>query len=226
MFTISIATFAALTTFVFCDIASSSEVPWVVNIKSKVITILHVAHLFQWSIIIFQHNPKLLMDMSKSGMSLKNSTALEIRTLDLHMPFPLLHYSGISTLPKCCWIFQNQFLHSWWVHVCPWCAWPTSEIIIMDVHRNFWISLHHFLKRCTSHMLLPYTSSIMWWWISIGRKCPVHKNQITLPTSSGDELFNIPATAQHLVLTVTCYLYCKATPYQKIECFLNTKITG
>lgn len=47
MFTISIATFAALTTFVFCDKASSSQVPRVVKIKCKVITILHVVHLFQ-----------------------------------------------------------------------------------------------------------------------------------------------------------------------------------
>lgn len=50
--------------FVFCDKASSSEVPWVVKIKCKVITILHVAHLFRLNIITFQYSPKPLMDMS------------------------------------------------------------------------------------------------------------------------------------------------------------------
>jgi hypothetical protein len=71
MFTISTATFAAITNFVFCDKASSSQVPQVVKIKFQVITVLHVAHLFQRSIIIFQHYPKLLKDMSKFSMSLK-----------------------------------------------------------------------------------------------------------------------------------------------------------
>jgi hypothetical protein len=30
----------------------------------------------------------------------KNYIALEIRTLHLHLPFPILHYSGISSLPS------------------------------------------------------------------------------------------------------------------------------
>jgi hypothetical protein len=35
--------------------------------------------------------------------------------------------------PKCCFIFQNQFLHSCCIHIHTSCAGPTSATIIMDV---------------------------------------------------------------------------------------------
>jgi hypothetical protein len=38
--------------------AEVSKVPQIIKIKREVITTLNVAHLFQRSIIIFQHNPR------------------------------------------------------------------------------------------------------------------------------------------------------------------------
>lgn len=41
-----------------CLYERSSQFPWVIKIKRDVITVLHVAHSFYWSITIFQHNPQ------------------------------------------------------------------------------------------------------------------------------------------------------------------------
>lgn len=41
-----------------CLYEGSSQFPWVITIKWEVITVLHIAQLFQWSITIFQHNPQ------------------------------------------------------------------------------------------------------------------------------------------------------------------------
>jgi len=90
-----------------------------------------------------------------------------------HFHFLIIGSATSEVFDQC---YKNQFLHSFWVHICPWWARHTSVIITMDVHLTIF-------NHCTIFSLAVLSSHhhhthVTWQWISTeGKQRITHKNK-------------------------------------------------
>jgi hypothetical protein len=100
---------------------SITKLPYIITVKWHIITSLHIAHLFIWSIIIiFQHNPQAHWCISPILAPVKNFITTKIRPLNSqpimksHFHFPIILQSLTCFIASVFWTaLQVSFYEQW-----------------------------------------------------------------------------------------------------------------
>jgi hypothetical protein len=133
----------------------------------------NVACLFQWSIAIFHHKLQIYAFVT-FWHEFKNSVAFSNWAVLRSQQFTNGHFHHLSLWNRCppsnvASVFPNHFLHSCFVHICPWCAEVAGAMMMMMM--MIISSLMPILKPCSffwhSALLCLYQYGIAILWGSI-----------------------------------------------------------
>jgi hypothetical protein len=193
----------------------------------------------QWSVTSFQHIPREhlthLLHLGKSSI-----IPLQSGSFSLSSSWTLL---CTVTMNKASTADKSRSVTHYFNKISP--SNRATLKSVLDVFarpvRSSSLTSDHIRTRCTIwHETLSlrqyHTRLSTEGWISIGDTCFAHTNRITLRTSSQNHVSNAVATAHQLIPRIASDLLLRqllrvtattcASPYRKMQCLLNTKLTG